>query len=481
MGKLLRLDKYLADMQVGSRTEVKQMIKKGRINVDGAKALKPELKIDIENAKVTVDGQLIGYAEYEYWMLHKPAGVVSATEDRHDKTVIDLLSDSMRKDLFPVGRLDKDTEGLLLITNDGELAHELLSPKKHVDKTYFACIDGVVTKEDVDSFANGLDIGEEKLTMPAELVVLKTDTEKNTSEIEVIIREGKFHQVKRMFEAVGKTVTYLKRLSMGSLVLDENLALGEARLLTEEELKDLKEGKPAAKRKNAVVKPQTGTCDFNYDDIDAAIFDLDGTLIDSMWMWRKIDEEFLGQFGCPVPDDYQKAIEGMSFTETAEYTKQRFRFLPFSVEQLKTIWNQMAYEKYAHEVTTKPGLLSYLKFLKERGIKTGIATSNSRELAEAALHGLDIYKYFDSIRTSCEVEHGKPAPDIYLLVAKDLEARPEKCLVFEDVPAGLIAGNGAGMTTCAVADQFSAHMEQEKRELAQRWVNDYRELLPASK
>ncbi len=479
MGKLLRLDKYLADMQVGSRTEVKQMIKKGRIGVDGAKALKPELKIDIESAKVTVDGQLIGYAEYEYWMLHKPAGVVSATEDKHDKTVIDLLKDSLRKDLFPVGRLDKDTEGLLLITNDGELAHELLSPKKHVDKTYFACIDGIVTEEDVDSFARGLDIGEEKLTMPAELVVLKTEKEKNTSEIEVTIREGKFHQVKRMFEAVGKTVTYLKRLSMGSLLLDDSLALGEARTLTEQELRDLKEGRAAVKKPQTSKEKQTVSCVVNYDEVDAVIFDLDGTLIDSMWMWRKIDEEFLGQFGCPVPDDYQKAIEGMSFTETAEYTKNRFKFLPYSVEQLKTIWNQMAYDKYAHEVTTKPGLLSYLTFLKEKGIKTGIATSNSRKLAEAALQGLKIEQYFDSIRTSCEVEQGKPAPDIYLLVAKDLDARPEHCLVFEDVPAGLMAGNRAGMKTFAVADRFSAHMEQEKRELAQRWVEDYTEMLPS--
>ena len=136
------------------------MIKKGQVTVDGAKALKPEQKIDIDKTEVIVNGQRIGYAEYEYWMIHKPAGVVSATEDRHDKTVVELLKDSMRKDLFPVGRLDKDTEGLLLITNDGELAHELLSPKKHVDKTYFARIDGVVTKEDVTAFAKGLDIGE---------------------------------------------------------------------------------------------------------------------------------------------------------------------------------------------------------------------------------------------------------------------------------------------------------------------------------
>jgi len=484
---MLRLDKYLADMQVGSRTEVKQMMKKGQVVVDGVKALKPEQKIDIDKAEVLVNGHPIGYAEYEYWMLHKPAGVVSATEDRHDKTVVELLKGSMRKDLFPVGRLDKDTEGLLLITNDGELAHELLSPKKHVDKTYFAHIDGVVTAEDVQAFKEGLDIGEEKLTMPAELVVLTTDEEQNCSRIEVTIREGKFHQVKRMFEAVGKTVTYLKRLSMGSLVLDETLAPGEARPLKEEELADLKAGKGKTgknctkKKEESVSKhpdnPAPVKQDIDYNTVEAAIFDLDGTLIDSMWMWYRIDEEFLGQFGCPVPLDLQKSIEGMSFTETAEYFKERFTFLPYSVEQLKTIWNQMAYDKYAHEVTVKPGLMEYLEFLKKKGIKTGIGTSNSRELAETALDNLGLMPYFDSIRTSCEVEQGKPAPDIYLLVAKDLGVKPSNCLVFEDVPAGLAAGNSAGMTTCAVADIFSAHMEKEKRELSKFWVNDYMEMM----
>jgi 16S rRNA pseudouridine516 synthase len=166
--------------------------------------------------------------------------VVSATEDKVSTTVLDLLKESRRKDLFPVGRLDKDTEGLLLVTNDGELAHRLLAPKKHVDKTYFAKIDGVVTDEDVASFETGLDIGEKNRTMPAKLVILHVDEEKETSEIRITIQEGKFHQVKRMFEAVGKTVTYLKRLSMGSLVLDEGLLPGEARRLTDEEVEGLR-------------------------------------------------------------------------------------------------------------------------------------------------------------------------------------------------------------------------------------------------
>lgn len=156
----LRLDKYLADMGVGTRQEVKALIRKGRVAVDGITAKAPELKVDPDEAQVTVDGNSISYVKMEYWMLHKPAGVVSATEDRRDRTVLDLLSDAARKDLFPVGRLDKDTEGLLLITNDGALSHRLLSPKSHVSKVYEAVIDGKVTEEDRQAFAEGLDIGE---------------------------------------------------------------------------------------------------------------------------------------------------------------------------------------------------------------------------------------------------------------------------------------------------------------------------------
>ncbi len=240
MAKLLRLDKYLADMQVGTRTEVKQLIKKGQVSVDGEIAKKPEQKIDSSQAQVIVQGERVGYTEMEYWMLHKPGGYVSATVDKKDKTVLELLKDSKRKDLFPVGRLDKDTEGLLFLTNDGELAHQLLSPKKHVDKTYYAKIDGVVTEEHVKVFAEGLDIGEKSKTMPAKLEILSVKDQ--ISEIKVTIQEGKFHQVKRMFEAIGTKVTYLKRLSMGTLVLDEKLPLGEARILTEEEIAALKSG-----------------------------------------------------------------------------------------------------------------------------------------------------------------------------------------------------------------------------------------------
>ena len=248
MGKI-RLDKYLADMGLGTRTEVKRDIKKGRISVNGEIVKSPEYKIDIQTDVVLADGKEIAYEELVYYMLNKPQGVVSATEDRRDKTVLDLISEKKRKDLFPVGRLDKDTEGFLLITDDGPLAHELLSPKKHVDKTYYAKVSGKVTEEDARALAEGVDIGEKDLTRPARLEILSTwesDTgsEENgkrwESEIRLTIHEGKFHQVKRMMEALGKKVTYLKRLSMGPLALPADLPTGKYRLLTEKELELLK-------------------------------------------------------------------------------------------------------------------------------------------------------------------------------------------------------------------------------------------------
>ena len=233
---MIRLDKYLADMSIGTRTEVKKLIRQGKVTIDGVIVKCPEEKIDTQQQEVCVNGTPIAYEKFEYYMLNKPSGVVSATSDAKDKTVLDLIDSKKRKDLFPVGRLDKDTEGLLLITNDGELAHKLLSPKKHVDKIYFAKVQGVVTEADVESFAKGLDIGDGEYTKPARLEIIISD---EISEIQLTIQEGKFHQVKRMFEAVDKKVVYLKRISMGTLRLDENLALGEFRPLTQEELEHL--------------------------------------------------------------------------------------------------------------------------------------------------------------------------------------------------------------------------------------------------
>lgn len=235
----MRLDKYLAEMGVATRQEVKKQIRQGKVTVNGTVVKAADTKIDETCDEVTIGGLNISYVSYEYYMLNKPGGVVSATEDRRDTTVIDLIKDKKRKDLFPVGRLDKDTEGLLLITNDGDLAHRLLAPKKHVDKVYYAKIDGMVTEEDVKRFAEGIDIGaeEEEMTRPAKLDIMKSAEE---SEIRLTIHEGKFHQVKRMFLAVGKEVTYLKRERMGTLCLDENLKPGEYRLLTEEEIENVR-------------------------------------------------------------------------------------------------------------------------------------------------------------------------------------------------------------------------------------------------
>lgn len=231
----MRLDKLLANMGYGSRKEVKQLLKQKAVTVDGIEAKDPAMKVDPEKQNVSVFGERVEYVEYIYLMMNKPQGVISATEDKIDKTVIDLL-DPLAQHFkpFPVGRLDKDTEGLLLITNDGNLAHNLLSPKKHVPKVYYAKIDGLVTETDMDAFAQGVELDDGYVTKPGHLVILKSGDQ---SEIELTIQEGKFHQVKRMFEAVGKKVTYLKRLSMGGLKLDETLKLGEYRELTENELK----------------------------------------------------------------------------------------------------------------------------------------------------------------------------------------------------------------------------------------------------
>ena len=239
MEKPVRLDKFLADAGAGTRSEVKKYIQKGQVEVNGKSVKKPELKVTKED-QVVMNGQEIHAApEYVYYLFNKPAGCVSATEDSRDKTVLDYIEEKdRRKGLFPVGRLDKDTEGFLLITDDGPLAHELLSPKKHVDKTYYAKVSGKVTEEDRQAFAEGLDIGDDKPTLPAELTILET-TEKEPgifeSRIRITICEGRFHQIKRMFEKVGKTVVYLKRLSMGSLELDPALPKGSARLLTQKE------------------------------------------------------------------------------------------------------------------------------------------------------------------------------------------------------------------------------------------------------
>jgi 16S rRNA pseudouridine516 synthase len=230
----MRLDKLLANMGHGSRKDVKTLVKKKRVTVNDSLVKDSGMKIVPEKDIVMVDGALVEYKPFIYLMMNKPPGFISATEDRHDKTVVDILTpEHQHYKPFPVGRLDKDTEGLLLLTNDGQLAHQLLSPKKDVEKTYYARISGIVTDKDVEAFAGGLTLDDGYETKPAKLRIISSG---ERSEIEVVITEGKFHQVKRMFEAVGKKVAYLKRLNMGELTLDESLGLGEYRELNAEEL-----------------------------------------------------------------------------------------------------------------------------------------------------------------------------------------------------------------------------------------------------
>ena len=233
----LRLDKYLTETGAGTRSEVKKMIRAGQVTVNGETTRKPEQKVDEKTDIVFLSGKRLIYRAAEYYLFHKPAGCVTATEDNLHRTVMDYLTDTVRGDLFPVGRLDLDTEGLLLITNDGEIAHALLSPARHVPKTYFANVRGCVTEEDVNRFLSGVDIGEDAPARPAELTIVKAG---EISEILLTVTEGKFHQVKRMFRAVGKEVLYLRRVSMGPLTLPDTLAPRAYRALTEEELAALR-------------------------------------------------------------------------------------------------------------------------------------------------------------------------------------------------------------------------------------------------
>lgn len=236
----MRLDKLLANTGFGTRKTVKTILKSKEVTVNGLVEKEGKKQVDPDKDVIIVSGEVVQYQEFVYFMLHKPQGVVSATSDNLHKTVIDLLNpQDQLLDPFPVGRLDKDTEGLLLLTNNGTLAHNLLSPKKHVDKCYEAIIEGIVNEQDIQAFEDGITLKDGFNCQSAKLEILSVNLETNQSVIQVIIHEGKFHQVKRMFEAVGKSVTYLKRLSMGNLQLDETLEIGKYRTLTEEELQAL--------------------------------------------------------------------------------------------------------------------------------------------------------------------------------------------------------------------------------------------------
>ena len=208
----------------------------------------------------------------------------------------------------------------------------------------------------------------------------------------------------------------------------------------------------------------------------AVIFDLDGTLVDSMWMWKRIDVEYLGRYGISLPENLQREIEGMSFSETAVYFKERFK-IPESLEEIKETWNEMAYEKYTKEVLLKKGAMELLEVCKKRGILMGIATSNSRHLVESTVSALGISTYFRYIATACDVKKGKPAPDVYLRVAECLGVSPKECLVFEDIVMGIKAGKNAGMEVCAIEDKYSLYQKEEKMRLADYYIKDFSEII----
>ena len=212
------------------------------------------------------------------------------------------------------------------------------------------------------------------------------------------------------------------------------------------------------------------------NNIKACLFDMDGTLLDSMHIWKDIDIEFLGRFGYELPPTLQREIEGMSFRETACYIKDRFS-LPPSIEEIMNIWNEMTFQKYSEEIFFKEGAFEFVKMLKEKGIRTAICTSNSRELVNAVAEHLGFMPYFDTIITSCEVGAGKPAPDIYLEAAKRVGVEPEHCLVFEDIVTGLTAGKRAGMKLCAVEDVYSADQREAKKAMSDYYVENYLDLL----
>lgn len=452
----MRLDKFLCDLGYNTRSQIKKEIRSGMVTVNGEVVKQNDYVVDQDKDKVSYKGIPCFYEKYVYYLLHKPAGYVSATTDLKEQTVISLLNDEGRNDLFPIGRLDKDTEGLLILTNDGELTHKLTAPGKHVEKVYECTLRDSFTEVQKKLLTEGVEIGE-KLLVKARRVAQVEE-----KKIWLTLTEGKFHQVKRMLHAVGNEVIYLKRIRMGALFLPEDMFPGEYRKMGKEEIDQLKQ--QSLLYKNNIL-----------EGISTVIFDLDGTLVDSMWMWGAIDTEYLGRFGIEKPEHLQADIGGMSFGETAAYFKETFH-IPDSIEQIKDDWNRMAWDKYLHEVPLKSGAGAFLETCQAKGIKLGIATSNSRQLVENVISAHGLHAHFDSIMTACEVEKGKPAPDIYLAVAEELNVEPERCLVFEDIVPGIMAGKNAGMKVCAVYDEHSVGQDREKSRLADYYIHDYTEI-----
>ncbi len=458
-----RLDRFLTETNAcASRKLAKDAVKKGRVRVNGETVKKDDVKVSDADV-VTFDGKELHLLGTVYYIYHKPQGEISATEDQRDRTVMDAFPPTVQASCFPVGRLDKDTEGLLIITNDGDLNHRLMSPKKHVDKTYYVEVSGRVSSLGIRRLETGIEF-EDFTSQPARFEPISYDRESDISRVTLTISEGKFHQVKRMFHAIGNEVTYLKRIAIGELVLPSDLLIGEYREVTREWLEE------------EIFKDTRASLDsLELKEYEACLFDLDGTLVDSMWMWEQIDIDYLGKFGISLPHDLQEKIEGLSFHENALYFKETFH-IPDSIQQIKEDWNQMALEQYQTNVKLKKGVREFLEHCLSHGIKMGIATSNSMLLVQELLKALDLTKYFTEIHTACEVAKGKPSPDIYLLVAEKLGVQAERCLVFEDVLPGLQAGHAAHMKTVLVRDAYKKHTTEQLSTEADYVIRDFTDL-----
>ncbi len=545
MEKLVRLDKLLAEMSIGTRSEIRAMVKKGRVSVNGEVLKDFSKKID-PSLDISIDGKSVVYEELSYYLLNKPAGVLSAAMDKKAVTVVDLIDDeNKRSDLFPMGRLDKDTEGTLVITNDGELSHALLSPKKHIGKIYSVLVSGIVKDEELLKIKSGFKIDDDIVSLPANVRILKTYPYSDVSWCLIELFEGKFHEVKKIFAAIGHEVVHLRRYSFAG-ISGTGLITGEFRRLSDEEISYLKSlndektsgektsgektsgektsgekassvkksgenassenvnsektssenasseklsnERASAEKENSIKIGAKAFSDLNiedlgksfsdtisYDDllkgIKAVIFDFDGTLADSMWMWPSIDEEYLKKFGIECPETLHTELEGKSPNECAKYFQEKFN-INESEEAMMDAWNDMAAYNYEHKVFLKPGVESFLKKLKENGIKIGIGSSNFKELVVSALKNNGVLEYIDSIHVSSEVAAGKPAPDIYELTAEDLGVKPRECLVFEDIVQGLLAGKRAGMKTVAVFDECSSEKQELNKEMCDYYIFD---------
>ncbi len=495
--RTIRLDKYLSDMGAGSRFDVKKKIGWGRVKVNGKVVFKPEYRVTVGEDTVVCDKKTIVYESFVYFMMNKPSGVICACEDDNRETVLDLITDRTRKDLFPAGRLDKDTVGLLLITNDGQLSHALLSPKKHVDKTYEAIVRGDIGPEDIKAFSEGIKTGGDEAFLPADLEIIKSgmsyeemlSVSKNWgvsgsgetgcddlyTRVRIVIREGKYHEIKRMFESVGKEVVSLKRTGMGPLKLDETLKPGQYRPLTEDEIRSLLSSKDSVNNVNLQPKkhadPENDE-DRLLQDADAVLFDVDGTLMDSMGLWREVDIRYLARHNIEMPENLQRDIAGLSIIQTADYFRNVIG-IDDPPEQMLKEWNELAVYQYKNEVKLKPGAKRWLEELSARGIPCAVGTSNTKLLAMTALESCNIRQFFKVILTGEDISRGKPDPFIYSECAKRLGVKESRCLVFEDISEGIRSGLSAGMKVCAVWDDFSSYQMDEKKSLAHCYIDSF--------